>query len=119
MVIAEVDVDVDVDERDRAVAASLLPDAGPGWSLQDLLDLEMDRTMVAYLSMLDVENLDPLSASVGLTLVERAQAWLAELAVRFTARVAGPPPVPDPDGKDRGPESDDVGARTLVGLRWR
>jgi hypothetical protein len=101
MLIAEADVDADV--------VPLLPDAGAGWSVQDLLDVEPGRTMVAYLSLLDVDSLDDCSASVGLTLVERAQARLAELAVQFTARVAGPTPVPDPDGKDRGPEFDDWG----------
>jgi Domain of unknown function (DUF222) len=39
------------------------------------------------------------AASVALTLVERQQAWLAELAVRLTAQVAGPTP-PDPGSKD-------------------
>jgi hypothetical protein len=109
MLIAESDVDVYVDDRDRAAAASLLPDAGPGWSNEDLLEFEPGRVMVSYLSLLDVDSLDEKSASVALTLVERQQAWLAELAVRFTARVAGPTPVPDPDGKDRGPEFDDWG----------
>jgi len=98
MLIAETDVAPDV-----------LPDAD-GWaSLEDLLKFEPGRTMVAYLSLLDVDSLDARSASVGLTLVERQQAWLSELAVRFTARVAGPTPVPDPDGEDRGPEFDDWG----------
>ena len=98
MLIAETDVAPDV-----------LPDAD-GWaSLEDLLEFEPGRTMVAYLSLLDVDSLDARSASVGLTLVERQQAWLSELAVRFTARVAGPTPVPDPDGEDRGPEFDGWG----------
>jgi hypothetical protein len=33
-------------------------------------------------------------------LLERQQAWLAELVVRATARVAGPTPPPDPDSTD-------------------
>jgi hypothetical protein len=106
MLIAETDVDVSVDADARAVATSLLPDAGPGWSVEDLLDFEPGRFMVSYLSLLDVDSLDERSASVGLQLVERQQAWLAELAVRFTARVAGPTPPPsvpesaDPLGAD-------------------
>ncbi len=31
---------------------------------------------------------------------ERQQAWLAEIAVRITARVAGPTPPPDPESRD-------------------
>ncbi len=103
MLIADVDadVDVDLDVDARAVAASLLPDAGPGWSNEDLLALEPGRFMVSYLSLLDIESLDEHSASVALELVERQQAWLAELAVRVTARVAGPTPLPpDPDSTD-------------------
>ena len=96
--IAEADVDVYVD--DSAAAASLLPDAGAGWSVEDLLEFEPGRFMVSYLSLLDVDSLDERSASVALTLVERQQAWLAELAVRLTAQVAGPTPPPDPDSRD-------------------
>ena len=98
MLIAEADVDVYVD--DSAAAASLLPDAGAGWSVEDLLEFEPGRFMVSYLSLLDVDSLDERSASVALTLVERQQAWLAELAVRLTAQVAGPTPPPDPDSRD-------------------
>ena len=98
MLIAEADVDVYVD--DSAAAASLLPDAGAGWSVEDLLVFEPGRFMVSYLSLLDVDSLDERSASVALTLVERQQAWLAELAVRLTAQVAGPTPPPDPDSTD-------------------
>ncbi|HEY5200471.1 MAG TPA: DUF222 domain-containing protein [Acidothermaceae bacterium] len=98
MLIAEADVDVYVD--DSAAAASLLPDAGAGWSVEDLLEFEPGRFMVSYLSLLDVDSLDERSASVALTLVERQQAWLAELAVRLTAQVAGPTPPPDPDSTD-------------------
>jgi Domain of unknown function (DUF222) len=101
MLIAESDVDVYVDVCDRAVAASLLPDAGPGWSNEDLLGFEPGRFMVSYLSLLDIDTLDEQSASVALELLERHQAWLAELVVRATARVAGPtPPPPDPDSTD-------------------
>jgi hypothetical protein len=99
MLIAEADIDVDADAR--AVAGSLLPDAGPGWSNQDLLEFEPGRFMVSYLSLLDVDTLDEGSASVALELLERQQAWLSELVVRVTARVAGPtPPPPDPDSTD-------------------
>ena len=100
MLIAEADVDVDVDAR--AVALSLLPDAQPAWCLQDLLDFEPGLFTVSCLSLLDIDTLDEHSASVALELLERQQAWLAELVVRATARVAGPtPPPPDPD--DTGP----------------
>jgi Domain of unknown function (DUF222) len=115
MVIAEADVDVYVDACDRAVAASLLPDAGPGWSNEDLLAFEPGRFMVSYLSLLDVDSLDENSASVALTLVERQQAWLAEFAVRVTARVAGPTPPPDPDSTDPlGRDSIDAGANLVA-----
>jgi hypothetical protein len=106
MLIAEAEADVDVDDTaDRsaagnAVAASLLPDAGSAWSIDDLLEFEPSRAMVGYLSLLDVDNLDEQSASVMLTLLERQQAWLAELTVRVTARVAGPTPPPNHDTKD-------------------
>ena len=101
MLIAEADVDVFIDECDREVAASLLPDAGPGWSNEDLLALEPGAMMVTYLSLLDIESLDEHSASVALELVERQQGWLAELGVRLTARVAGPTPPPaDPESTD-------------------
>ena len=103
MLIAEVDVatDVDTNADARAVAASLLPDAGPGFSVQDLLEFEPGRFMVSYLSLLDIDALDEQSASVALELLERQQAWLAELMVRVTARVAGPtPPPPNPDSTD-------------------
>jgi len=96
MLIAEADVDVAVDAR--AVALSLLPDAQPAWRLQDLLDFEPGLFTVSCLSLLDTDALDEQSASVALELVERQQAWLAEMGVRLTARVAGPtPPSPDPE----------------------
>jgi hypothetical protein len=96
MLIAGADVDVDA-----RVVSSLLPDAGPGWSSEDLLEFEPGRFMVSYLSLLDVDTLDERSASVALELVERQQAWLGELAVRVTARVAGPTPrPPDPQSND-------------------
>jgi hypothetical protein len=102
MLIAEADVDVTVTVTvdDDAAATSLLPDAGPGCSINDLLEFEPSNMMVGYLSSLDVDSLDQRSASVMLTLLERQQAWLAELAVRVTARVAGPTPAPNHDGKD-------------------
>jgi hypothetical protein len=102
MLIAEADVAVDVAVAvdDNAAATSLLPDAGSGWSMHDLLEFEPSRVMVGYLSLVDVDSLDEQSASVMLTLVERQQAWLGELAVRVTARVAGPTPPPNPDSKD-------------------
>ncbi|HEY3925737.1 MAG TPA: DUF222 domain-containing protein [Acidothermaceae bacterium] len=100
MLIAEVDVDVDGDDA-RAVALSLLPDAALGWSVQDLLECEPGPYMVSCLSRLDIESLDEASASVMLELLERQQAWLAEMAVRATALVAGPtPPPPNPDSPD-------------------
>ena len=101
MLIAEADVDVSFDVCDRAVATSLLPDAGPvWWSNEDLLGFEPGPFMVSYLSSLAIESLDEASASVALTLVERQQAWLAELAVRLTAKVAGPTPIANPDSDD-------------------
>jgi hypothetical protein len=114
MLIAEADVDECVD--DRAVAASLLPDAGPGWSVQDLLAFEPGRFMGSYLSLLDVDSLDEESASVALELLERQQGWLAELTVRVTARVAGPtPPPPDPECTDAlGRDSIDGGANLVA-----
>ena len=106
MLIAEADVDVDVDGR--AVALSLLPDAEPAWSLQDLLDFEPGLFTLSCLSLLDIDSLDEASASVALELVERQQAWLAETGLRLTARVAGPtPPPPDPE------EFDPVGCEPL------
>jgi len=101
MLIAEADVDFFIDECDRATAASLLPDAGPGWCNEDLLEFEPGRTMIGYLSLLDVHSLDENSASIMLTLLERQQAWLAEMGVRVTALVAGPtPPAADPNSAD-------------------
>ena len=61
-------------------------------------------------------SLDEPSASVGLTLVERQQAWLAELAVRVTARVAGPTPIANPDSEDPF-ERDPIDARGEPGRR--
>lgn len=90
MLIAEADVDEFVDESDRAVALSLLPDARPAWSLQDLLDVAPGPFALSCLSLFDVDSLDEASASVMLTLLERQQAWLAEWALRVTARLAGP-----------------------------
>ena len=84
-------------------------------TLEDLLDFEPGRAMVGYLLSLDVESLDERSASVVLTLVERQQAWLAEFAVRVTARVAGPTPPPDPDSTDPfGRDSIDGGANLVA-----
>lgn len=72
-----------------------------GWaSMQDLLEFEPGPAMIGYLSCMDVAALDERSASVVLTLVERQQGWWSELAVRVTARVAGPTPPPDPESKD-------------------
>ena len=92
MVIAEVDVDVDVDAAARATATSLLPDAALGFSVRDLLGCEPGLYLISCLSLLDVDRLDEVSASVALEVLERQQAWLAELGVRVTARVAGPTP---------------------------
>jgi hypothetical protein len=113
MLIAASDIDVDADAR--AVALSLLPDARPVWSLQDLLEFEPGLVTVSRLSLLDIDALDQQSASVALELVERQQAWLAELAVRVTARVAGPTPPPDPDSRDPlGRDSIDGGANLVA-----
>jgi hypothetical protein len=100
MLIAEADVDVYVDECARAVAASLLPDAGLGWSNEDLLAFEPGPVMIGYLSSLDVAALDERSASVMVELWERQQAWMAERVVTLTARLAGPTPPPDLDSTD-------------------
>jgi hypothetical protein len=116
MLIAEADIDFDGDVDSRAVALSLLPDARPVWSLQDLLDFEPGLVTISRLSLLDVDTLDEPSASVALELLERQQAWLAEIAVRVTARAAGPtPPPPDPDSSDM-VERDpiDVGANLVA-----
>jgi hypothetical protein len=95
MLIAASDIDLDGCAVDaRAVALSLLPDAAPAWSLQDLLGFEPGLFTVSCLSLLDVDSLDERSASLALELLERQQAWLSELAVRVTARVAGPTPPP-------------------------
>ncbi len=60
-------------------------------------------------------ELDERSASVVLQLVERQQAWIAELAVRVTARLAGPTPPPDPDSTDPlGRDSIDLGANLVA-----
>ena len=115
MLIAEADVDVFIDECDRAVAASLLPDAGPGWCNEDLLEFEPGALMIRYLSLLDVDALDEHSASVALTLWERQQAWMAERAVALTARLAGPTPPPDPDSTDPlGRDTVDGGANLVA-----
>jgi hypothetical protein len=74
MLIAAADIDVDVDVDGRAVALSLLPDARPTWSLQDLLDFEPGLVTVSRLSLLDIDTLDENSASVALELLERQQA---------------------------------------------
>ena len=85
------------------------------WSLQDLLEFEPGLVAVSCLSQLDVETLDEKSASVALELLERQQAWLAELTVRVTARVAGPTPLPDPDCTDPlGRDSIDAGANLVA-----
>jgi hypothetical protein len=50
-----------------------------------------------------------------LQLVERQQAWVAELAVRVTARLAGPTPPPGPDSTDPfGRDSIDDGANLVA-----
>ncbi|HTC70730.1 MAG TPA: DUF222 domain-containing protein, partial [Acidothermaceae bacterium] len=73
------------------------------------------RAMVAYLSLLDVESLDEQSASLALTLVESEQAWLSELAVRLTARVAGPTPPPGSASSDPfGPDNIDRGVNLVA-----
>jgi hypothetical protein len=97
------------------VAPELFPDDDELASLEGLLDFEPGRAMVGYLTSLDVESLDERSASVLLTLVERQQAWLAEFAVRVTARVAGPTPPPDRDSTDPfGRDSIDGGANMVA-----
>src|SRR6185437_1526607 len=101
MLIAANDIDVDGDADSRALTTSLLPDAAPVWSLQDLLDFEPGLVTMSRLSLLDIDTLDEASASVALELCERQQAWMSELGVRLTARVAGPtPPPPNPDSFD-------------------
>ena len=101
MLIAAADIDVDVDVDVRAVALSLLPDAAPVWSLQDLLDFEPGLVTISRLALLDIDTLDEAAASVALELCERQQAWMSELSVRLTARVACPtPPPPNPDSFD-------------------
>ncbi len=84
MLIAAADIDFDGDVDSRALALSLLPDARPTWSLQDLLDFEPGLVTISRLSSLDVDGLDEDSASVALELLERQQAWLASLVVRVT-----------------------------------
>ncbi len=87
MLIAEADVAMELPADDR-------------WaSMEELLGFEPGPAMVSYLSCLDVTDLDERAASVALSLVERQQAWLSELAVTMTARVAGPTPPPDPDSE--------------------
>jgi hypothetical protein len=87
MLIAEADVAMELPAGDR-------------WaSMEELLGFEPGPAMVSYLSCLDVTGLDERAASVALSLVERQQAWLSELAVTMTARVAGPTPPPDPDSE--------------------
>jgi hypothetical protein len=78
--------------------------------LQDLLGFDPGLVTVSCLSLLDVDTLDEQSASVALEVLERQQAWLSEIGVRITARVAGPtPPPPDPD------ESDPIGGEPIDG----
>ena len=104
MLIAEADV-----------APELFPDDDGLASPDELLDVEPGRTMIGYLSSLDVDGLDERSASVVLTLLERQQAWLAEFAVRVTARVAGPTPPPRPASEDPlGRDSIDGGANLVA-----
>ena len=92
-----------------------LPAADGRASMEDLLGFEPGRSMVAYLSLLDVESLDEQSASVALTLVESAQAWLSELAVRLTAKVAGPtPPMGSGNTDPFGPDSIDRGVDVVA-----
>ena len=115
MLIAASDIDFDVDVDARALATSLLPDARLVWSLRDLLDFEPGLVTLSCLSLLDIDSLDEESASVALELLESQQAWLAELAVRVTARVAGPTPPPDPDSTDPlGRNSIDGGANLVA-----
>jgi hypothetical protein len=99
----------EVDNRPQLPAAD-------GWaSIEDLLEFEPGRSMVAYLSLLDVEGLDEWSASVALTLVESQQAWLSELAVRLTAKVAGPtPPAGWAASDPLGPDSIDRGVSLVA-----
>ncbi len=113
---SDIDVDIDVDADARALAASLLPDARPTWSLQDLLDFDPGLVTISRLASLDVDTLDERSASMALESLERQQAWLAEMGVRLTARVAGPtPPPPGPDCTDPfGRDSIDGGANLVA-----
>ncbi len=66
-------------------------------SLKELLDCEPGPAMITYLNCLDLDALDDVSHMIAMELVERQQSWLAELAVRITAKVASPTPTPDPD----------------------
>jgi hypothetical protein len=65
--------------------------------LKELLECEPGPAMITYLSCLDLDALDDVSHMIAMELVERQQSWLAELAVRITAKVVGPTPVADPD----------------------
>lgn len=66
-------------------------------SLKELLECEPGPAMITYLNCLDLDALDDVSHMIAMELVERQQSWLAELAVRITAKVVGPTPVADPD----------------------
>ncbi len=46
---------------------------------EDLLDFEPGACTISRLSLLDVDALDEHSASVALELLERQQAWMAEI----------------------------------------
>jgi Domain of unknown function (DUF222) len=104
MLIAEADV-----------APEVLP-ADDGWaSMEDLLGFAPGPALGVFLSGLDVNALDERCAAVVLQLVERQQAWVAELAVRVTARLAGPAPPPDPNSTDQlGRDSIDAGANMVA-----
>lgn len=66
-------------------------------SLKELLHCEPGPAMITCLNCLDLDALDDVSHMIAMELVERQQSWLAELAVRITAKVAGPTPTPNPD----------------------
>ncbi len=104
MLVAEVDV-----------AGDVLPDVD-GWaSLEDLLEFEPGPSMIGYLSRLDVAASMSGRRRWCWSCWERQQAWLAELAVRVTARLAGPTPPPDPESKDPlGRDSIDSGANLVA-----
>lgn len=100
------------DVADFAPAAT---SSNEGWaSLKELLECEPGPAMITYLNCVDLDALDDVSHMVAMELVERQQSWLAELAIRITAKVAEPTPTPNPDRVAH--EVDDFSAE-LVRLR--